>query len=276
MSQEAIGIHAAWDVSDIDVAGELQRLDRMAESLVVRHLKGLMETLPPGPASIEIGSGLGKLSWFSTVLGADATLLDSSAAALASAQRLYAACDLPVSTQNADALALPDALKGDFDLSMSLGVNEHFSGGARQAIFDAHFEVLRSGGAAFICVPNRHCLSYRTAMLMWRLTGRWPKGLYEYGFSIAELRRRMRQAGFADIEVFSGTRPIDDFSYFVLGNLRAAFRKFGLSRPPSPEIGAVRPQATCAAIREKARALPLLDRFCHRQSYTLIATGVRR
>jgi len=273
MKREAVGSHQAWDVPEIVLADELRRLDGMAGSLVVQHLKEGISALPKEFGAIEIGAGLGKTALFAAMLGGRVALLDSSGEALAAARQLYAACNVPVETMTENALSLPVSLKGRFDLSMSLGVNEHFSGRPRQAIFDAHYAVLKEGGMTFIAVPNRHCFSYRLAMWMWKLTGRWPEGLYEYGFSPEELGRRMQQAGFADIEIVSGTLPKDDFRHFILGNLQAALRKFGLMQcPPAAAVDEVTPEE----IREKLFSLPLPEHFCHRQSYTLIATGVRR
>ncbi|GMR00095.1 MAG: hypothetical protein BMS9Abin18_0926 [Zetaproteobacteria bacterium] len=156
---------------------------------------------------------------------------------------------------------------------MSLGVNEHFSGQPRQTIFDAHFAVLKSGGRTLIAVPNRYCLSYRAAMLMWKLTGRWPQGLYEYGFTRKELVRRMCDAGFEEISVVSGTRPVDDFHRYILGNLRAAMRKF-LHYPSMVKESLI--PVTNEMVRAAANMAEPPVQLVSSQSYMWIAMGRRK
>jgi 2-polyprenyl-3-methyl-5-hydroxy-6-metoxy-1,4-benzoquinol methylase len=274
MTGDSIGVHHVWDVKSVDLPDQFRQLNGMAESLAVRHLKSSMSALSTGCSAIEIGSGLGKMGLFSGMLGAKVTLLDSSSDVLEVAQQLYAAVGVPVDVRTGNALSLPDALHEHFDLSISLGLNEHFSGPARQSIFDAHFSVLRPGGKTLIAVPNRHCFSYRLAMLMWKLTGRWPEDLYEYGFSYRELRGRMHDAGFEDVQVFSGSYPAEDFRHFVLGNLRAALRKFGLMS--AGKAPTQRAEVSPETIRAKLQSLPSPALFRHWQSYTWIAMGVRR
>jgi len=272
MKQTSTG-HRTWDVESIDVNAVRHVLVGMAGSLIVRYGKQLLQRFPAGSSSIEIGSGIGKLSLLLAQTGSRSSLFDSSAPTLEQARLLFESMDTPVETVVGDALDMPPALVDHFDLSMSLGVNEHFKGDARQEIFDAYARVLRLGGWALIGVPNRHCLSYRTAMLMWKWTGRWPKDLYEYGFSRRELMQRMRNAGFTDVNVVSGTRPGDDFRYYILGNLCAAARKL-LRRPSSPqaEPEAVTDDVIRAAVH---RALPP-QRLVSQQSYMWIAMGRRQ
>lgn len=272
---DAKGSHDTWDIHSIDAAREMCRLNNMAGSLVVGHLLRILKLLPEGGASIEIGSGLGKMSFFSGLMGLQVHLLDQSERALESAAKLYEFAGCEVQTHHGDALALQMSLHDQFDLSMSLGVNEHFSGKARQAIFDSHFNVLKKQGRTVIAVPNRHCISYRLAMLVWKMTGRWPTGLYEYGFSRSELFERMRQAGFKEVQVFSGTFAGEDFSHFIVGNFEAAFRKLISTKKtkPSPERSIV-PQDV-SDIRKRLSLQKDVPLFVNHQSYTWVATGVR-
>jgi len=276
MEADAGGVHPSWDINAINIERELLRLYGMAGSLTTQHVKKALELLPADCSSIEIGSGLGKMSFYPALLGTDVHLLDSSAAALKAAEALYSYCHLSVKTHECDALSLPASLTGKFDLSLSLGVNEHFSGKSRQVIFDVHHDVLKSGGRTVIAVPNRCCVSYRIAMLVWKLTGRWPEGLYEYGFSRSELVYRMRQAGFKDVEIVSGTYAQDDFQYFIVGNLKAALRKFGMiGSAKSAQVADSTDIPSPEAIREKVRLLGKPEIFSNHQSYTWIATGLR-
>lgn len=272
----ARGTHASWDIHSVDADRERKGLFGMAESLVVRHVMRALQQLPDGCSTIEIGSGLGKMSFFPALQGADVHLLDSSSAALKTAEHFYRDCRLVVAAHACDALSLSDNMKNRFDISLSLGVNEHFSGDARQAIFKAHFDVLKQGGRTVIAVPNRYCVSYRIAMWMWKLTGRWPKGLYEYGFSRSELIRRMHEAGFDHIEVFSGTYAMDDFHYYIIGNLKAVLRKVGvLGKTRGTLSDELTHVFSVDEIRTKLEKVSPPDIFINPQSYTWIATGIK-
>lgn len=272
---DAKGSHDAWDIHSMDAEREMCRLNNMAGSLVVGHLLRILRLLPEHGASIEIGSGLGKMSFFSGLMGLQVHLLDQSERALESAAKLYEYADCQVHTHHGDALALQMGLRDQFDLSMSLGVNEHFSGKARQTIFDSHYNVLKKRGRTVIAVPNRHCISYRLAMLIWKMTGRWPAGLYEYGFSYSELVERMQKAGFEEVQVFSGTFAKDDFRRFVVGNIGAAFRRLACTKNSKsfPERNIVRQDV--ADIRKRLCSQKDVPLFVNRQSYTWVATGVR-
>lgn len=266
--------HRVWDVGDVDFAGLAPGLFSMAASLVVRHGIRLMRQLPPAPQTVEIGAGLGKMSMLLGLNGAVPTLIDSSSTALNEAAGLFDKAGVPMRICCCDALELPPELMNRFDMSMSLGLNEHFSGALRQKIFDVHYDVLKGGGYALIAVPNRYCISYRVAMAVWKLTGRWSEGLYEQGFSRSELVRRMEQAGFADVRVVSGTYPKSDFNHYILGNLRAALRKIGGRRDGNqPES---QPEVSVAQIRQALRRAEAPDDFVSSQSYMLIAMGRRR
>jgi len=269
MNQASTG-HQAWDVESVDMDAIRRVLLGMSGSLVVRYGKVLLQRLPAEPSCIEIGSGLGKLSLLLAMTGARPSLLDSSAPTLEQARAFFADMKVPVETVVGDALDIPPELEGKFNLSMSLGVNEHFRGAARQGIFDAHAKVLQPGGCTLIGVPNRHCLSYRIALRMWKWTGRWPHDLYEYGFSRRELVRRMRDAGFADISVVSGTRPGADFRHYIWGNLRAAVRKL-LRWPAPPSVG--RARVTTDEIRTALDRAPPPERLVSQQSYMWLAMG---
>ncbi|MDT8375485.1 MAG: class I SAM-dependent methyltransferase [Mariprofundaceae bacterium] len=266
--------HSAWDVSDVDLVAFRQALHGMASSIAVGHALALLPELPPKARSIEIGCGLGKMSALMGLAGVSPVLFDSSQATLDEARKAFHSIDVSVECVLGDALDLPSEVIASFDLSMSWGLNEHFSGKPRQKIFDAHAEVLKENGWSIIGVPCRNCISYRMAMLVWKLTGRWPKGLYEYGFDRSELARRMQQAGFKKIKVLSGTRPGDDFRHYILGNLRAVVHKFtGLfPKDKPPDIKG----ATISDIRQKLLESGRPNEFLSSQSYMLIAIGQKK
>lgn len=146
--------------------------------------------------SIELGCGGGDVSILLAELGHRVTLLDFSDAALRHAQARFRArgLDRRATFVKADMFDPPVDLLDRFDVSVSLGVAEHFSGELRQQAIDAHRRVLRPGGVALISVPNAHCWPYRAwkAWLQWREL--WPYG-YEAPYTPAALRQAAHAAG---------------------------------------------------------------------------------
>ncbi|GMR00096.1 MAG: hypothetical protein BMS9Abin18_0927 [Zetaproteobacteria bacterium] len=106
MNQTSTG-HHAWDVESPDMDAVRRVLLGMSNSLVVRYGKLLFQRLPAGASSIEIGSGLGKLSLLLAMSGARASLLDSSVSTLEQARILFASMEIPVETVVGDALDIP-------------------------------------------------------------------------------------------------------------------------------------------------------------------------
>ncbi len=178
---------------------------RRIENEVRRRVGG-----PAGLKVVEIGAGTGVGAALLASEGASATILDYSEAALERSRRFFRDLGLPAHFVKADALALPDDLRGGFDVSLSFGLAEHFVGDKRRAILAAHLDLLRSGGLAAISVPNRHNLPYRLFKFAAERTGRWRVG-EEYPFSRGELRRLCR-----DMELGTPTFAADS----VLESLR--------------------------------------------------------
>ena len=102
---------------------------------------------------IEIGAGAGTNAAAMAKRGASVTLLDYSPKALRKARELFEANGLQAEFIEANALELPDELRGGFDVAMSFGLNEHFTGAERDGIFQAHIDALRDGGIAIVSVP---------------------------------------------------------------------------------------------------------------------------
>jgi 2-polyprenyl-3-methyl-5-hydroxy-6-metoxy-1,4-benzoquinol methylase len=172
---------------------------RAQERLVQQRLGGLA-----GLHVVEIGAGRGLNALIFAQRGAKATLLDLSPVALAQAQELFDAHDLPVELVEADLFELPAALRGRFDVSMSYGLCEHFLGERRQAVVAAHLEVLRPGGLALLGVPNKLAPAYRLWMATLKARGSWPLGT-EVPFSARELRQRARAAGGTPLPTIRGS-----------------------------------------------------------------------
>lgn len=143
---------------------------------------------------VELGAGEGDLSVLLVQQGHDVTLVDFSDAALEAAKRRFAALGLKANFVKADLFAFAQEHGGEFDVAVSLGVAEHFSGAKRQRIIAAHALVLNDGGTAFISVPNKRCLPYRLWKLYLEARGMWRYG-YEAPFTPGELRKVARQSG---------------------------------------------------------------------------------
>jgi 2-polyprenyl-3-methyl-5-hydroxy-6-metoxy-1,4-benzoquinol methylase len=143
----------------------------------------------------EIGSGEGTYALLCARRGAHVTMIDYSEQALQRAQSLFTqvrgGATEPIFVQ-ADALRLPPELHGQFDVTMSFGLTEHFLGEERLAINKAHIDLLRPGGVAFISVPNAHNIPYRLYMFAAKRLGRWGVG-EEYPYTRKELEQICKQ-----------------------------------------------------------------------------------
>lgn len=151
---------------------------------------------------IEIGAGAGTYAAMLAKRGADVTLLDYSQNALNRAQEFFSRLGLRGDLLMADALALPDDLRGRFDVALSFGLNEHFEGEKRQRIAAAHLDVLNPGGLAFISVPNQLCPPYRLFKFVAQRTGKWKFG-EEYPFTRTELERLGSSLGAREVTILA-------------------------------------------------------------------------
>jgi hypothetical protein len=73
-------------------------------------------------------------------------------------------------------------------------VVEHFRGGYRQGIVDAHARAAKKGGRVLIIAPNMKCPPYRIGKFLAEKTGTWIYG-NEYPYSRKELAFRMGKSG---------------------------------------------------------------------------------
>ena len=77
-------------------------------------------------------------------------------------------------------------LQKNFDVSMSFGLAEHFTGEKRIKIIKTHFDVLKKEGITFISVPNKFNPPYQINKTLFQLFGFWKVG-EEHPFSPKEL-----------------------------------------------------------------------------------------
>jgi SAM-dependent methyltransferase len=173
----------------------LIRWQRMEAKVLERF--GSFENL----SVIELGAGRGTNAALMAGRGAHVSVLDYSGIALERSRRVFENLELPVELVLQDALDLPPGLVGKYDISMSFGLAEHFLADARGAILEAHFNVLKEGGLAFISVPNAYNPPYRLYKWITERTGRWTIG-EEYPFSRRELESHCMRLGLADYGFF--------------------------------------------------------------------------
>ena len=141
---------------------------------------------------LEIGCGTGINSVLMAKAGAKVTFLDNSQEALNIVKKTLDRFSLKgeLVCEN----AFHHTFDGEFDLVHSEGVIEHFKGGYRQGIVDAHTAAAKKGGKVVIIVPNLKCPPYRIGKFIAETTGTWIYG-NEYPYSKKELYGRMRNSG---------------------------------------------------------------------------------
>ena len=138
--------------------------------------------------SIEIGAGQGTFSLLFAMEGAEVTVLDYSENALNSSRLFFKRMGQKATFIQMDALKLDKKIKSKFDVAMSYGTAEHFSGEKRINFIRSHLDVIRKGGLVLISVPNKWNLIYRLWMFLSQTFGRWKFG-EEYPFSRKEFRK---------------------------------------------------------------------------------------
>ncbi len=197
---------------------------------------------------IEIGAGAGTNAAAMAKRGASVTLLDYSPKALGKARELFEANGLEADFVEANALELPDEVRGGFDVAMSFGLNEHFTGAERDGIFQAHLDALRDGGIAIVSVPNARNAPYRASKWLAERTGRWKLGV-EVPFTRAGARGDLRA-------------PRGDRAGVLRRLLRllAAVRQPGPLRTAGPRQAQHPGEAAPGARHAARRALELRDR----------------
>lgn len=150
---------------------------------------------------IEIGAGAGTNAALLAKRGARVTVLDYSANALKASQKFFARNGLVAEFIQQDALSLPADFLNKYNISMSFGLTEHFTGLNRLKINKAHFDVLKPGGLAFISVPNKFNPPYRIYKFITEHIGQWHVG-EEHPYSRSEFRRVCEQIGVTEYSFF--------------------------------------------------------------------------
>ena len=125
---------------------------------------------------VEIGAGAGKNSALFAKKGAQVTLIDYSESALNRARNLFKQLHVSAQFLKQDAFQLPSELNGQFDISMSFGLAEHFQNEKRFQVNKIHFDLIKDGGLTLISVPNKYNPPYRIYKSISEMVGTWRYG----------------------------------------------------------------------------------------------------
>lgn len=220
-TQHATGQELQWNIE--------RDLSIMRWGMFMRFAKEELGDLS-GRSSIELGAGRGIASLQLARLGVQVTLVDWSDEALETASELYASLGLKPRLLRADILNLPAAEFGAHDISISVGVAEHFEGPERIRVIESHAVVLRPGGISLISVPNSRCFPYRVGKSIAERRGKWRFGL-EIPFSAAELTGIATKAGLTT-NTIAVSSFLEATNHFILRPyIGTILRRLGLRQP---------------------------------------------
>ncbi|MBU1998373.1 MAG: class I SAM-dependent methyltransferase, partial [Candidatus Omnitrophica bacterium] len=167
----------------------------------------------------EIGSGTGTTSLTFALLGADTTLIDYNEGALEQSRAIYEMYGCKGTFIKEDCLNEPqDNIRGMFDLVISSGLLEHFTGNNRFRSLEFHRKLLKPGGLIFIIVPNSNSYWYQGMKWICQATGNWNIDI-EVSFNARELEMLCAKAGLIDYHVIGYTGLLDDIRCYFLGFL---------------------------------------------------------
>jgi SAM-dependent methyltransferase len=215
-----------WDPEEMElsVPGMLRRIETTIRARAWNHAAAV---LAHGGVRVnelrvaEVGCGTGTASLTFGLLGASITLIDLNQKVLESARKTYDKFGCGARFVRADCLKpVPDGLEGTFDVVLSGGLAEHFTGTYRQKCLDYHRSLLKPGGMAVIGVPNRLSPFYQWVRCFRILTGTWGPDV-EVPFSNAELRSLAGRSGFRNYYVLGACSLVKDLKVYSRGFVSA-------------------------------------------------------
>lgn len=188
-----------WNFAD-----NYPRIDKIRCSVVHYVYQKLMRGVKfnTNPRILELGSGTG-LATLQLLKqhGGVGCLVDKSQNAMAVSRNIYA--DLGV--KNSVYRILGDALQikfpAEFDLVHSAGLIEHFTGGDRLKIIEAHTKPLKPGGYLLLVFPVNNVFYWLQREFLW-LVGRW-KATDDYLWNPREMHNTLDLHGFSIVKKFS-------------------------------------------------------------------------
>jgi len=182
---------------------------------------------------IEVGAGSGTNSILFAKRGAKVTILDYSKQALKRSKEFFKRNNCKAEFILADALKLPENLKGKYDIAMSFGLAEHFKDTERVKVIKSHIDLIKPKGIVLISVPNKINPPYRIHKFIMAALGVWKFG-EEYPFSRQEFKKisqvlRIKKVHFLGDSLISSFRFINPFLLLK--------KKLGIKRQVKKERG---------------------------------------
>jgi SAM-dependent methyltransferase len=203
-----------------------------------------------GALALEVGGGTGRDGEDLAQRGARVVELDFAWSALRIIKERSKRADLAISVIAGDAFHLPFP-NASFDVVFHQGLLEHFPPARSIEILKENARVLRPGGVLCADVPQRwHPYTLMKHTLM--AAGRWLDG-WERSFSIGELRRNVRAAGFVVTHEY-GEWLQPSLGYRVI---REVAKGVGAGLPLHPRLSS-RAEGLRATIRRRSRTSGLL------------------
>lgn len=151
--------------------------------------------------TIEAGCGTGTFSLLLNILGAQTTLVDIDENALEAARKCFSLYNRKAEFITHDIMSMPpEHLAGKFDMVISIGLLEHFSGDNRLKAMLNHKLFLNENGFTCISVPNMISPFYWMIRAPSELFGKWSIET-EIPFSQWELKRIGIKTGFSGIDI---------------------------------------------------------------------------
>lgn len=167
----------------------------------------------------EIGCGTGTFSLTLAALGAEVVLIDINQKALDNAKRIFAEYGFSPECILADCLNdPPQDLIRRFDIVLSGGLGEHFTGEDRKKCFRFHIGLLADGGLLYFSVPNRLSAWYWIIRILRKMQGSWDISV-EVPFSAFELQKYARAAELDGIEVIGNETVMREVKIYSRGML---------------------------------------------------------
>lgn len=165
----------------------------------------------------EAGCGSATMALTFALMGASVSLIDFNQKVLEHTRDLYQLYGTEAEYINEDCINNPsERIRGNYDLVISSGLLEHFSGKYKKACLNYHKQLLNKDGFVFISVPNSRSPWYRVIRSLRVLTGTWKIDL-EIPLSAKELKKLAEEAGLSDSYVIAYSRWLDDFKDYFWG-----------------------------------------------------------
>lgn len=221
----------------------------------------------------EAGCGTGTMALTFGLMGASVSLIDFNRKALERAGSVFRMYDCQAQYINEDCLNSPSQkLRGKFDLVISSGLLEHFSGRYTEAILNYHKELLKEGGFVLIGVPNARSPWYNFIRFIRTITATWVIDL-EVPFSAEELKKRAEEIGLSDCYVIAYSGWFADFKYHIWGFFSALgdLLPQGIKRP----LQEWKKLLVARSNDQAASSVEQMRRFCQDRVAAIKAGGVR-